>query len=99
VRKLQENIWKNTMTEIKKKETAIKILNLLNITFSNKESFNSLLNKIRTAIVLPGSDTEGEIMVLCIQIADELNKIKPDENTISTLYQKLEHEVTYLPFD
>ena len=87
------------MKEIKKKETAIEILNLLNITFSNNESSNSLLDKIRTAMTIPATETEGEIMILCTQIADELNKIEPDENTISTLYQKLEHEVTYLPFD
>lgn len=87
------------MKEIKKKETAIEILKLLNIPFSNKESLNALLKRISTAMPLPVSETEGEIKVLCAQIADELNKIEPDENTISTLYQKLEHEITFLLFD
>jgi hypothetical protein len=58
-----------------------------------------LLDKIRTANILPGSETEGEITVLCNRIADELKKEKSDNNIIISLYEKLHHEVTFLSFD
>ena len=64
-----------------------------------KEGLDSLLDKKQAAILLPASSTEYEIMVLCTQIADKLNKASPDKNTLSALFQKLHHEVTYLSFD
>lgn len=87
------------MNENEKTRYAKKILHLLEIDVSEDEELASLLLKIRSAVVLPASQTEGEIMVLTNQIVDELVSACPSEKIIVDLYEKLFHEVTYLPFD
>ena len=77
---------------------ARQVLKILDIKFSETEELNELILKIRFAIILPGSTTEGEIMVITKQIADDL------ENRVTTtklkkLLADLEDKISYLLFD
>lgn len=76
-------------------QEALRIMEMPN---SADESLESMLAKMRNTFPLPASSTEREIRALSEKIADEIEQ----EGTIShirKLIEKLEFEVTYLPFD
>jgi hypothetical protein len=79
-------------------ELAKKALKIMEIKFTEEDTLETLIPKIRYAIRLPGSNTEGEIMLLSRQIADAL-ETKGSVESINELLEKLHSEVTFLYFD
>lgn len=79
-------------------DLAKKALSIMEIKFTEEDTLENLIPMIRFAVRLPGSNTEGEIMLLSRQIADALEN-KGSIETINELLEKLHSEVTFLYFD
>lgn len=56
---------------------ALRSLEILKIQYDSPESLSSVLQRLRAAIMLPGSTTEGEIMLLSKEIADLIENRAP----------------------
>ncbi len=77
---------------------AKKTLKILEITYSENENLESLLKKIENAMPFYSSSTEKEIAELTVKIAREIRN-RGDINSLNKLLQKLEDDVSYLPWD
>lgn len=77
---------------------ARKTLDVLEVDYSEEEGLELLLTKIRSAMVLVASETEGAIQTLNNQIIREIQN-QSEEKVISDLIQQLNDEVTFLPHD
>ncbi len=77
---------------------AIQALTTMNIRHDPSDSLETLIKQIRAAVPLAASSTELEIMSLCQQIASAIEDKNP-QDLISELLEKLEFEVSFLPWD
>ena len=73
-------------------------LNILGISYGQTETLEAMLDKLRHTIALPASSTEWEIQRLAEEIANEI-EARGDKSRIKELLERLEFEVTFLPFD
>jgi len=73
-------------------------IQILSPKYSEKESLESMLKKLRNTILLPASDTEWQIRTLSEKIAQEI-ETEGDISNIRELIKKLDFEVSFLPFD
>ena len=79
-------------------QLAHKTLEAMELKFDSIESIDQLIQKIRYAILLPGSETEGEIMLLSKKIADLIEQ-EGAIDEIESLLENLHSEVTFNYFD
>ena len=79
-------------------QLAQKTLETMEIKFDSAGPIDQWIQKIRYAILLPGSGTEGEIMLLSKKIADMIER-EGAIDEIRSLLENLHSEVTFNYFD
>ena len=73
-------------------------LGILKIKYSRSESLESMLTKLKRAIILPADTLEGEIMILNREIAAMIED-EADSKAIESLLNKLATKVNENLFD
>ena len=73
-------------------------LEILGIPYSQTETLETMVDKLRNIIPLPASATEWKIRRLAEEIAGEIDA-RGNKSRIKKLLETLEFEVTFLPFD
>ena len=80
------------------KQLALNALDIMKIKYSESESLERLVDRIRYAMPIPSLDTEFEINELTVKISDAIDK-KASFDDILQLLKKLDFEVGFLLWD
>lgn len=80
------------------KQLAFSALNIMKIRYSEDETIEKLVNRIRYAMPMPSIDTEFEINRLTVEISDAIEK-NGSVDDIARLLEKLDFEVSFLLWD
>ncbi|MBK9750072.1 MAG: hypothetical protein IPO91_25315 [Chloroflexi bacterium] len=87
------------VTQVSKLRIAQQALEIMKISSGAEDNLDTLVHRLRTVIPLAASSTELEIRRLSNLIADTVENSELEETQVKELLEKLEFEVTFLPFD